>query len=87
LTDTELRQVVGCYLNSVWIDGVEMAANRTSSAGPVELLCHAFVNGNPLAMAAGRLAPPAPEGADHDDWLARHTREIRWARGCRVTGV
>lgn len=74
---TRLRQVVGTYLQNTSLRyGLDERQAYGDRVPAIELLQHEFVNGNPVAFAMDRLAPPAPEGQDRDDWLARHIREV-----------
>jgi hypothetical protein len=57
-------------------------ADTPSSA---EILAHEIANGNPVAFAIDRFIPPSAKDHDRDDWLARHMREISFARGFEPT--
>lgn len=90
---TRLRQVVGTYLQNTSLRyGLQAPLPYGDRVPAIEILEHEFVNGNPVAFAMDRLADPAPEGQDRDDWLARHLREVgryvgltpvdRWSPDC-----
>lgn len=84
-----LRQALGhCFNNqNIGMKGYELrrmqkdAGQEAPDYTALDIIGHEFVNGNPAAMAMDRVCAPAPEGADSDDWLARHTREISRTRG------
>lgn len=86
-TDRELRELTGIFLNNLSI-GQWSLENRDIRDRPssADLLTREFVNGNPVAFAIDRICPPAPVGADKDDWLARHVREVAAHRGGDDTG-
>ncbi len=76
-----LRETVGRCLDNSSLGRLAVKRRASAPTAPQEplaldILGHDFVNGNPIAMAADRLHPPAPEGSDREDWLARHMREI-----------
>lgn len=71
----EVRELIGNCLNNY-----PSQHQSSHQPTPIEILTHGFVNGNPVAMIADRIADPAPIGEDGRDWLARHMREISQAR-------
>lgn len=84
VSDAELRRMVGVYLQNTVLDRWDLKKD-SDTPGPGEILGHNLANGNPVAMAADRLAPAPEAGHDRDDWIARHTREISRRRGHEET--
>lgn len=80
LTDAELRQAVAVFLQhgspGRWLQIQE--ADRPSAG---DILGHDLANGNPIAIAMDRLAPPPEPGDIGEDWLARHIHDISIRRG------
>jgi hypothetical protein len=84
LSGAEFRALVGAYLRNVSI-GRWSEADGSDAPTAGETLCHCVANGNPVAFAADRICQAPEAGADRQDWVARHVREISRARGHEET--
>jgi hypothetical protein len=88
LSDRELRETVGHFLANATLNyGLDICDLHPLDNKPraIDLLEHEACNGNPVAMAIDRICPPAPEGQDQDDRLARRIREAgRYVDGVQV---
>jgi hypothetical protein len=82
--DRKLRERVGHYLaNSDLRYGMESRVDKGETLTAISKLEHLPCNGNPVAMAIDRICPPAPQGQDQDDPLARSI----WSVGRYLDGV
>jgi len=77
-SDADLRRTIGTYLERCRLAAL---AARGGPLSPVAILTRDPGVGNPVAMAADRLAPAAEAGADLGDTLARLVR-----KACRLSG-
>lgn len=88
LSDRGLREAVGHFLANATLNyGLEVSDLYLLDNKPraIDLLEHEACNGNPVAIAIDRICPPAPEGQDQDDRLARRIREAgRYVDGVQV---
>jgi hypothetical protein len=80
-----LRHVVGLYLQHTRLPKTIVPRIDPATPDARDILGHVPANGNPVAMALDRLATPAPPGADVNDFVARHMREVTAARGFAPT--
>lgn len=79
----ELRLLVSHYLQNVATTYFR-DAQQGELLDPVNVLFHNFWNGNPIAMALDRLAPPADDSVDH---LATELLAMSRRRGHAATGA
>ncbi len=77
-SDADLRRTIGTYLERCRLAAL---AARGCPLSPVAILTRDPGVGNPVAMAADRLAPAAEAGADLGDTIARLVR-----KACRLAG-
>lgn len=84
LQPQEMRQAAGGYLQNMVLDRWGLLIKGATPTA-CEILNHSVANGNPVAFAIDRLAPPPEPGQDEYDYIARHVREISQARGHRET--
>lgn len=88
ISDRELRETVGHYLANATLNyGLDLHELERQDNQPraIDYLEHEACNGNPVAIAIDRICPPAPEGQDQDDRLARRIREVgRYVDGVQV---
>jgi hypothetical protein len=88
ISDRDLREAVGHYLANATLNyGLELQDLERPGNQPraIDLLDREACNGNPVAIAIDRICPPAPEGQDQDDQLARRIREVgRYVDGAQV---
>jgi hypothetical protein len=84
LPDRELRSIAGENLKAGGVAklaryrGIDEVLHLAVLGNPVRL-------GNPVAMAADRLAPASPRGRDMNDWIARQVRILAEDNGHEAT--